>query len=263
MDDLRRLRIANDAFRPPAAAIVSGGSPAFVGQVTTASPAVGKFLKVNPVVLTGAESEGGAGTQTVDTTTTVVVLALGPAAPVTGDFVVCRFVDYRWVTEQTTPGGVILVAPCNLPTSSALYWHHSYLDCVTGVTPIDTVLNYIGAIDITVAADTSHTGPALVHIANAWRSGVFTAPSFACQTTQGASCPSSVQAIYGGTFVYLLSIPQTVSMTCPQGDWFRVLFDHPQCVNDSGFPAHAFLASNFSNIIVITTNPTRTIANGT
>jgi 2-phospho-L-lactate guanylyltransferase len=56
-DDLQRLRISNAAFRPRGDPGGSGGSPAFVGQVTTAAPAVGKFLLVKPVSILGSEAE--------------------------------------------------------------------------------------------------------------------------------------------------------------------------------------------------------------
>lgn len=91
----------------------SGGSPAFLGRVITASPAVGKFLLVHPVTVLGAETEGGAGTLTVDTSASVPVLLVGPAAAVTGDDLVCRFVGDRWVAERMTSGSGS--GPVNLP----------------------------------------------------------------------------------------------------------------------------------------------------
>lgn len=106
MDDLYRLRIANADARPQGPWLASGGAPSFVGKVTTAAPAVGKFMKVTPQTLTGTESEGSTGSlAALDSSAVVVVLAIGPAAPVTGDFVVCRFVDNRWVAERGTTGG--------------------------------------------------------------------------------------------------------------------------------------------------------------
>ena len=60
--------------------------------------AVGKFLLVNPSDVLGAEIEGGAGTF-ADHAATVPVYLIGPGTPRTGDYLVCRFVDHRWVTE--------------------------------------------------------------------------------------------------------------------------------------------------------------------
>jgi hypothetical protein len=104
MDDLWRLRLRNDAFRTPWPSLASGGSPAFVGKVTTASPAVATFVLVNPVTVTGAEVEGGPGVLTADPDATIPVYLIGPGVPATGDDLVCRFVDYRWVAERVTGG---------------------------------------------------------------------------------------------------------------------------------------------------------------
>ena len=72
-------------------------------EVVTASPAVGKFLMMNPVSVLGAESEGAAGVITVNSSVKVPVYLVGPGVPQTGDLLVCRFVDYRWVTQRRTP----------------------------------------------------------------------------------------------------------------------------------------------------------------
>lgn len=105
-DDLARLRIANAAFRTRGAPGASGGSPAFTGQVTTLAPAVGKFCLVKPVTILGPESESAVGAFTApDAAARVAVYILGPAAPVTGDYLDCRQVSYRWVAERMTTGG--------------------------------------------------------------------------------------------------------------------------------------------------------------
>jgi hypothetical protein len=108
--------------------VPSPGSAAMVGRVASASAeiAVGKFLLVNPVSVLGAEAEGGAGVTLADTTTTVPVYLVGPGLPQTGDLLVCRFVDFRWVAERkgaTAPGGnTIPGCPCvDIPAS--LYMH--------------------------------------------------------------------------------------------------------------------------------------------
>lgn len=106
MDDLWRLRIARDAFQLPMPSIASSGAPATVCKVLTATPVVGEFFKATPVTIGGAEVEGGDGTLTViDAAAVMEVLALGPKAPSAGDFIIARYVDYRWVSERSTNGG--------------------------------------------------------------------------------------------------------------------------------------------------------------
>ena len=105
-DDLARLRIARQAFRRPGPLLASGGSPGMIGRVTTASPMVGTFCLVNPLATFGSESEGSAPTFAVpDVDARVAVYLLGPAAPVTGDNLPCRYVDHRWVAERMSSGG--------------------------------------------------------------------------------------------------------------------------------------------------------------
>lgn len=107
MDDLWRLRLRRDAYRTPDPGRGRAGCPSFVGKVisTGTNLGVGKFMVVNPVDLTGAETESGAGTATADTSKQVLVYALGPTAPATGDLVVCRQVNHRWVADKQTVGG--------------------------------------------------------------------------------------------------------------------------------------------------------------
>ncbi len=71
-----------------------------VGQVVTANPTVGKFMLVDPISVTGMEAEGLAGVVTANGSVSVPVYLVGPGAPVAGDWLVCRFVDYRWVAER-------------------------------------------------------------------------------------------------------------------------------------------------------------------
>lgn len=84
------------------------GSPAFVGSVVTATPApVGKYLILNPLAITGPEVEGGAGSYSTGfgMPPRVPALLLGPHDAATGDYLIARFVGYRWVCEKGTPGG--------------------------------------------------------------------------------------------------------------------------------------------------------------
>ena len=102
------------------------GAATMVGQVTSAASriAVGQFLEVNPVSVLGTEVEGGAGLTVVNTATTVPVYLVGPHLPATGDLLVCRFVDYRWVAERggkTSTAATIPGCLCNpMPSSITL-----------------------------------------------------------------------------------------------------------------------------------------------
>lgn len=98
--EIDRLRLRAAGTLPPR--FPTPGSAVMVGQVVTAAPAVGKFLRVNPVNVTGPEAEGGTGVTAAVTAVSVPVYLVGPGVPKTGDLLVCRFVDYRWVAERST-----------------------------------------------------------------------------------------------------------------------------------------------------------------
>jgi hypothetical protein len=106
-DDWDRLR-----WRQPVQIVrepdwIGGGIPAFVGQVTSLSTSigVGKFFLAQPIFVLGQESEGASGDFNPVGTSTVAVYLLGPGLPVTGDYLVCKFVDNRWVAERSTSSG--------------------------------------------------------------------------------------------------------------------------------------------------------------
>ena len=130
---LRTRFSPNDAtslFTPRADRPIAGGSgtACFIGQVVTpsASIAVGKFLEVHPATVLGGEAEGAPGAFSSDTSLQVPVYLIGPHLATQGDFLVCRFVDFRWVAERmsaATGGGfTIFGCPCaKIP--GTLYLH--------------------------------------------------------------------------------------------------------------------------------------------
>jgi hypothetical protein len=143
MDDIERLLIRREAFAPDPPDRSGLGSAAFVGQVTSsgANLAVGKFLLVTPVDVTGAESEGGAATFTA-LSGSVPAYVLGPRVPANGDRILCRRVGHRWVVEsgrsagtgggpgnipgctcQGTPGAVSVTVQYPLGQTAADYGH--------------------------------------------------------------------------------------------------------------------------------------------
>jgi hypothetical protein len=78
-----------------------------------------KVFFTHPVLVTGSESEGGAGTITVDTATTVPVIVLGHA-PSAGDYLTAYACGGRWVTEQlsgsnTSTCYLAACTPCQIP----------------------------------------------------------------------------------------------------------------------------------------------------
>ena len=107
MDDLDRLRLRRAGFTIPDPDRAVAGTPRILVKVVSVAPnlAVGTFFLANPVVATGAEVEGGVGTFDVDTTRTIAVYPAGPGVPATGDLVVARFVDHRWVAVKRSGAG--------------------------------------------------------------------------------------------------------------------------------------------------------------
>lgn len=64
----------------------------------------GKYYLVHPVTLGGLETEGGAGSLTVDTSRTVPFYVLGSHAPAVGDDLIGHFAENRWVAERNHSG---------------------------------------------------------------------------------------------------------------------------------------------------------------
>jgi hypothetical protein len=106
-DDFERIRLRQAALALPEDNLVGGGVPAFVGQVTTASTliGVGNFLMVQPIFVMGQEVEGGAGQLSTVGSSRVPVYLIGPGLPATGDSLICKFVDNRWVAERSGGAG--------------------------------------------------------------------------------------------------------------------------------------------------------------
>ena len=101
-DEARRLRvreadrtdIQTRTDRDPAF-----GSPSLVAQTKTLSSYPGtaqRFYACVPVVILGTETEGGAGSVTVESST-FLALNLGTAVPPVGTNILATFVESRWV----------------------------------------------------------------------------------------------------------------------------------------------------------------------
>ena len=104
-DDLWRARLRADATARPDPGVYRPGTPSFLGKVvSTGTLTVGKFVKVVPVSATGTEADNAAAVLTAGTAT-VLAYPVGPGTPATGDYVVVRRVNYRWVFDEPTAGG--------------------------------------------------------------------------------------------------------------------------------------------------------------
>lgn len=127
--DFDRLRAERLEYEPPRFDGGQDALPTFLGRVTSIQTSIktGQFCKVVPATVLGPEREGGAGSfsdpGTAAGAASVLVCLVGSFVPRTGDHVICRFVDHRWVTE--TSGGSIahgtgIVLPscfCAVPAS--------------------------------------------------------------------------------------------------------------------------------------------------
>jgi hypothetical protein len=102
VDDIERLlrrqdEADDDATRSPGSD--DPGAVSFVGKtvaVGTYPTTAGRYFAVTPQDVTGAETEGGAGTVT-GLSGTVLALHLGSTIPPAGTAVVVTRVDYRFV----------------------------------------------------------------------------------------------------------------------------------------------------------------------
>jgi hypothetical protein len=87
------------------------------GSMPSSLPAV---FFTHPVLVTGAETEAGAGMLTADTTTTVPTVVLGSTVPSAGDYLTAYAVGGRWVAERggSSGGGFTACSPCNIPNEN-------------------------------------------------------------------------------------------------------------------------------------------------
>ena len=110
--DFERLRGA--ALNPGRSGSFGQGDalPAMLGRIISVQAKVkpGQFCRVAPAEVLGVEGEGGLGVFADQVQAAnappVLVYLLGSFVPAVGDYLVCRFVDHRWVAE--TSGGTIV-----------------------------------------------------------------------------------------------------------------------------------------------------------
>ena len=106
--DFERLRAGQNRLSLPDGDLADDSLPSFLGRVVTSetSVKVGRFIKVVPSTVLGTEREGGSGNFSANggSSPPVLVYLMGSFVPMPGDFVVCRFVDHRWVTELSGGG---------------------------------------------------------------------------------------------------------------------------------------------------------------
>lgn len=126
MSDIRRERLRREEPRSTPPPTSPAGNAAMVGKVVSAPSAIGKFFPVNPVAVTGAETVGGPGSFAVGSDQ-VQVYALGPGLPAVNDYLVCRFVDFRWVAEKGQPAAP--ANPCHCTWPRVLTYRGSVTQC--------------------------------------------------------------------------------------------------------------------------------------
>lgn len=100
MDPLARDRLVRDQpdrGRTRWGSAANGPAP-FLGRVATATPEAGKFVVVNPVIVLGPETPGGAGALSVSTSN-VIAYPVGGRVPVFGDDLVVHWSDHRWTID--------------------------------------------------------------------------------------------------------------------------------------------------------------------
>ncbi len=90
-------------------------SPIMIGKVfsqTLIPSGTNVYYAVHPVAILGPETEGGAATCTVDSAATFMVCVVGSRSPSMGDYLVCRYVGNRWVSEITSARQDVGIGGC-------------------------------------------------------------------------------------------------------------------------------------------------------
>ena len=126
---------------------MSDSLPSFLGRVVTPSSLLrgGRFCKVVPTATGGAEAEGkqasfatlATGSAGATSSPPVLVYLMGSFLPSTGDLLVCRFVDHRWVAEATggsvAHGTGVLLPSCFCSVPAALQMTSANASCNYGM----------------------------------------------------------------------------------------------------------------------------------
>lgn len=123
----------------------AGRPPAFVGQVV-ADPALptiaGRFIRVQPMAVLGAEAEAQPGSL-APSGAGVMVYVVGSKAPVAGDSLVCRFVNDRWIAERSAgpaAAGVVLPGCSCTSLPATIHMTSANPSCAGGMFPSCTIV---------------------------------------------------------------------------------------------------------------------------
>lgn len=137
--DFERLRARASGWNAVGGGAPSHALPSFLGRVATdnASIRLNDFCRVVPTTVLGDEREGSAGllAPAASDSASVLVLLIGTFVPSQGDYVVCRFVDHRWVAETSggarpAPGqGGVALPSCFCRVPATLQMHSDYPEC--------------------------------------------------------------------------------------------------------------------------------------
>ena len=137
--DFERLRLSGSDLRQPVTLADGDALPSMLGRVVTiqANIKAGRFVRVVPSVVLGKEREGGVGifadAGQGSSVSSVLVYLLGSFVPATGDYLVCRFVNHRWVAESSagnaTSGSDVTLPTCFCQVPASLQMISFAPDC--------------------------------------------------------------------------------------------------------------------------------------
>jgi hypothetical protein len=193
----------------------------------------------HPVLVTGTEAEGGAGTLTVDTATSVPVVVLG-GVPAVGDYLTAYAVGGRWVAERTgTVGpGMYLCGTCIIPATNLTLSHVNTLD---------------GNGSCTLTYDSVHhtwTSPCLTTIGTVAIAGgikwvlTCSSPNLVLTMTSGNSTCTTTSASCASNGTPGVNKLRLVSLTC--GSPFTAVYD----CGASGADCVAFSGPGFTTLTI-------------
>jgi hypothetical protein len=193
----------------------------------------------HPVLVTGTESEGGAGTLTVDSTVLVPVVVL-EHAPSVGDYLTAYAVGGRWVAERGGAGGppMLLCGTCNVPATNL-------------------TLSYVNSLDgngsCTLTYDSVHhtwTSPCLTTIGTVTIAGgikwvlTCSSPNLILTMTSGNSTCTTTSASCASNGTPGVNKLRLVSLTC--GAPFTAVYD----CGASGADCVAFSGPGFTTLTI-------------
>mgnify|MGYP001066916753 FL=1 len=145
-DERRDPNAATGRPRTPALDVSSAAAtPRFVGRVVDGGSmpsTTDRVFLVNPAILGGAETEGGAATIAVDASRTIPVVVVGSTPPKVGDLLIAFAVAGRWVARLGAAAPSITCGSCSIPRRDLTL---SLFDGATGTLSVPMTFNGVDA----------------------------------------------------------------------------------------------------------------------